>query len=98
MVWGSASTAGACIQFLVGKLKIPHVAWCSQKKKVVRRLLKMIVAALWTVARQASLSMGFSRQEYWSGLRFSLPEDLSNPGIEPWSPALQTILYRLSPG
>ena len=43
----------------------------------------------WTVARQATLSMGFSRQEYWSGLPFPSPEDLPNPGIEPRSPALQ---------
>ena len=42
-----------------------------------------------TVAHQASLSMGFSRQEYWSGLPFPSPEDLPDPGIEPWSPALQ---------
>ena len=34
-------------------------------------------------------SVGFSRQEYWSGLPFLSPEDLLNPGIEPWSPALQ---------
>ena len=40
-------------------------------------------------AHQAPLSMGFSRQEYWSGLSFPSPEDLPNPGIEPWSPALQ---------
>ena len=43
----------------------------------------------WTVVRQASLYMGYSRQEYWSGLPFSSPEDLPNPGIEPGSPALQ---------
>ena len=43
----------------------------------------------WTVANQASLSMKFSRQEYWSGLPFPSPEGLSNPGIEPGSPALQ---------
>ena len=43
----------------------------------------------WTVARQASLSMGFSRQEYWSGLPFPSLGDLPNPGIEPESPALQ---------
>ena len=43
----------------------------------------------WTVARQAPLSMGFSRQEHWSGLSFPSPEDLPNPGIEPRSPALQ---------
>ena len=43
----------------------------------------------WTIVLQAPLSMGFSRQEYWSGLPFSSPGDLPNPGIEPWSPALQ---------
>ena len=41
------------------------------------------------VAHQAPLSMGFSRQEYWSGLPFPSPEDLPNPGIKPRSPALQ---------
>ena len=43
----------------------------------------------WTVAYQAPLSMGFSRQEYWSGLPFPSPGDLPNPGIKPGSPALQ---------
>ena len=43
----------------------------------------------WTVARQASLSMEFFKQEYWSGLPFPSPEDLPDPGIEPWSPTLQ---------
>ena len=43
----------------------------------------------WTVAYQAPLSMGFFRQEYWSGLPFPSPGDLPNPGIEPRSPALQ---------
>ena len=43
----------------------------------------------WTVARQAPLSMEFSRQEYWNGLPFPTPGDLPNPGIEPRSPALQ---------
>ena len=43
----------------------------------------------WTVAHQAPLSMGFSRQECWSGLPFPSPEDLPDPGIEPRSPALQ---------
>ena len=45
-------------------------------------------ATLWTVAHQAPLSMGFSRQEYWSGLPFPSPGDLPDPGIEPRSPAL----------
>ena len=43
----------------------------------------------WTVAHQALLSMGFSRQEYWSGLPFPSSGDLPDPGIKPRSPALQ---------
>ena len=43
----------------------------------------------WTIAYQASPSMGFSRQECWSGLPFPSPGDLPDPGIEPRSPALQ---------
>ena len=43
----------------------------------------------WTVAIQASLSMRFSRQEYWSGLPYSSLGDLPNIGSEPGSPALQ---------
>ena len=42
-------------------------------------------ASPWTVAHQAPLSMGFSRQEYWSGSPFPPPGDLPNPGIEPLS-------------
>ena len=48
-----------------------------------------LFATQWTLADQASLSMGFSRQEYRSGLPFPFPGDLPNPGIEPGSPALQ---------
>ena len=47
---------------------------------------------LWTVAHQAPLSMGFSRQEYWSGLLCPLPGDLADPGIKPMS------LYLLQAG
>ena len=43
----------------------------------------------WTVALQAPPSMGFSRQEDWSGLPFPAPGDLPDPGIEPKSPVLQ---------
>jgi len=43
----------------------------------------------WTAAHQAPLSMGFSRQGYWSGLPFPSLGDLPNPGIKPGSPALQ---------
>ena len=46
-----------------------------------------LFATLWTVARQAPLSTGFPRQEYWSGLPFPPPGDLPDSGTEPTSPA-----------
>ena len=49
----------------------------------------LTLATPWTVARQTSLSTGFSRQECWSGLPFPSPGDLPNPGTEPGFPALQ---------
>ena len=49
----------------------------------------MGLGTAWTVAHQARLSIGFSRQEYWSGLPFPSPGDLPDPGIEPRSPTLQ---------
>ena len=48
-----------------------------------------LFATPWTVAHQTPLSMGFSRQEYWSGLPCPPPGDLPNPGIKPRSPSLQ---------
>ena len=48
-----------------------------------------LFATPWAVAYQASPSMGFSRQEYWSGLPFPSPEDFPDPGIEPRPPELQ---------
>ena len=48
-----------------------------------------LFVTLWIVALQTPLSMKFSRQEYWCGLTFPLPGNLPDPGIEPWSPALQ---------
>ena len=59
------------------------------KLKVKSLSRVQLFAAPWTVAYQAPPSMGFSRQEYWSGLPFPSPGDLPNPGIEPDSPALQ---------
>ena len=47
-----------------------------------------LFAIPWTVAYQAPPAIGFSRQEYWSGLPFPSPGDLPHPGIEPGSPAL----------
>ena len=51
----------------------------------------------WTVARQAPLSMGFSRKEYWSGLSCPPPGDLPDPGIEHRSPALQAASLPTEP-
>ena len=50
-------------------------------------MLSSVHATPWTVARQAPLSMGFSRQEYCSGLPFSPPGDLPDKGVEPVFPA-----------
>ena len=60
------------------------VKWSEMKLLSCVRLF----ATPWTVAYQTSLSMGFSRQEYWSGLPFPSPRDLPNPGVEPGSPTL----------
>ena len=61
--------------------------------------LVQLFATLWTLASQAPLSMGFSRQEYWSGSPCSPPEDLPDPGIEPLSltsPALASGFFTSS--
>ena len=49
-----------------------------------------LFATSWTIACQAPMSVGFPRQEYWSGLPFTSPRDLPDPEVEPRSPALQT--------
>ena len=59
------------------------------KGKGSRSVVSDSFATPWTVACQALLSMGFSRQEYWSGLPFPSPGDLPDSGIEPGSPALE---------
>ena len=51
----------------------------------------------WTVAHQAPLSMGFLRQDYWSGLPFPSPGDLPDPGIKPGSPALVGRFFTTEP-
>ena len=59
-------------------------------KVKVKSLSRVRLFAIpWTVAYQAPLSMGFSRQQYWSALPFPSPGDLPDPGIEPGSPTLQ---------
>ena len=56
-----------------------------------------LFATLWTVAHQAPLSMGFFRQEYWSGLPFPPLGDLPDPGIEPVSPMSSALQADYSP-
>ena len=78
--WGEAEGTGTCL--------------CWVKKKVLKKWkwscsLMSDSANPWTIAYKASPSMGFSRQEYWSGLPFPSPEDLPNPRIKPRSPTLQ---------
>ena len=59
-----------------------------ERREVVLGHVRLFVTPQ-TVADQAPPSMGFSRQEYWSGLPFHFPGDLPDPGTEPGSPALQ---------
>ena len=59
--------------------------------------LVQFFAIPWTVACQAALSMGFSRQEYCSGLPFPSPRDIPDPKIKPWSPTLQADSLQSEP-
>ena len=71
-------------------MKLRHNYIRKKERKKVKSLSRVQLFAIpWTVVYQASLSMGFSRQEYCSGLPFPSPGDLPDPGIEPRSPALQ---------
>ena len=69
----------------LGSLQFSSVQWLSRVQ---------LFATLWTVAHQAPLSMGFSKQEYWSGLPWPPPGDLPNPGIEPASPVPPALAGR----
>ena len=73
------------IHLLLGRKAMTNLV----KVKVKSLSCVRLFATPWTVAYQAPLSMGFSRQECWSGLPFPSPGDLPNPGIEPRSPALR---------
>ena len=72
------------------KIYMPFNSYLRVTSLLIQPLLRVLshispvqlCATVWTVARQAPLSMGFSRQEHWSGLSFPPPGDLPNPGIE----------------
>ena len=85
LAWQGCRKPSICKKFVKNKsVKLSKV-----KVKVKSLSCVRLFATAWTVAHQAPLSMGFSRQEYWSGLPFPSPGNLPNPGIEPRSPALQ---------
>ena len=70
-------------------LRVLHLRSLEVKWSEVKLLNHVrLFATPWTIAYQAPPSMGFSRQEYWSGLPFPSPGDLPDPGIEPRSPTL----------
>ena len=103
--WGNMETVA---EFIFLSSKITADDDCSHEikrhllleRKAVTNLVKMkslsrvrLFVTPWTVAYQAPPSMGFSRQEYWSGLPFPSPGHLPDPGIEPMSPALQADAF-----
>ena len=77
----------------VASLRRIKAVSCLEVKSLSRVWL---FATLWTLTYQAPPSMGFSRQECWSGLPFPSPGDLPDPGIEPRLPHCRQTLYRLS--
>ena len=88
------STTGPSLAWLqvrvqVLPLQLNDIAKCKSLSHV------WLFATPWIVACQAPLSMGLSRQEYWSGLPFPSPRDLPNPGIKPGSPALVGVLFTI---
>ena len=76
------------IMFAVGLSYTAFITLRSDQIRSVTQLCSILCDPMESVAYQAPLSMGFSRQEYWSGLPFPSPGDLPNPGIEPGYPAL----------
>ena len=88
---GSKITAdGDCNHEIKRHLLLGRKATTNLVKVKVKSLSRVrLFATPWTVAYQAPLSMGFSRQECWSGLPFPSPGDLPDPGIEPRSPELR---------
>ena len=95
VLMGGAMLSKSLIQFSVdGWGCIPSLLFESESE-VAQSCLTLYDP--WTVAHQAPPSMGFSRQEYWSGLPFPSPGDLPDPGIEPRSPTLQADALTSAP-
>ena len=77
-------------------LTAPHVLWSMRAWMLSPFNPIRLFVTLWTVVRQAPLSTGLSRQEYWGGLPCPPPGDLPDPGIEPVSPQGSRVLYSIS--
>ena len=93
ILWNSAFT-WVCLSFS----PLPFASLLSSIICEVKLLSHVrLFVTPWTVAHQAPPSLGFSRQEYWSGLPFPSPGDLPNPGIEPRSPAFQAEVLTSGP-
>ena len=98
---GSKTTAdGDCSHEIKRSLLLGRKVMTNLKVKVKVKSLSHVrlFVTPWTVAYEAPPSMGFSRQECWSGLPFPPPGDLPDPGIEPRSPCIagRRFTYRLS--
>ena len=76
----------------------PTFELCIHACSVASVVSRLFATLCFTVAHQAPLSMGFSRQGYWSGLPFPPARDLPDPGVEPVTPALQEVSLPLSHG
>ena len=88
---GQAPLASPGVQLSSGPCFTP---WCLSCLVAFSHVQLCVTS--WTVAHQAPLSMGFPRQEYWSGLPFPPPGDLPHPQTEPKSPALQADSFAVS--
>ena len=79
------------VKHFVDKIASPKTFFSISVEKLKVKSLSCVqlLVTPWTVAHQAPLSVGFSRQEYWSGLPVPSPGDLPDPGIEPRSHSLQ---------
>ena len=104
---------GSCLPFHLGDCNGRLTAWVPESRdqscfKSLAALCEHCLCACsvasmsdsvtpWTVARQAPLTMGFSRQEFWGGLPFPPPGDLPDPGIEPASPMFPALQAGSSP-
>ena len=98
---GGTECSSTCMGPFEGGHHYLHYLHHSLKVKVKPFRSVRLFAMPWTVAYQAPVSMGFSRQEYWSGLSFPFPGDLPNPGIKPASPTSEppgkSLHHRLVP-